>query len=278
MATTTSAGAHPTFAEAFRFWLKLGFISFGGPTGQIAMMHTELVEKRRWIGESRFLHALNYCMMLPGPEAQQLATYIGWLLHRTWGGIVAGAMFVLPAAVILWALTWIYAAYGEVKWVAAVFDGLKPAVLAIVLMAVHRIGGKALKNRIMWTLAALAFVAIFFFKLPFPLIVLMAGVIGLVGERFWKDQFVILKGHGGKAAAKSVIDDSHEAPAHTQPSAGRAFRVIGVCGALWWLPVIALGLWLGFGHPLFHQGVFFSKAAMVTFGGAYAVLPYVSQQ
>lgn len=280
-AATPAAGEpvrHPTFAEAFRFWLKLGFISFGGPTGQIAIMHAELVEKKRWISEDRFLHALNYCMLLPGPEAQQLAIYVGWLLHKTWGGIVAGALFVLPSAVILWGLSWIYAAYGDVKWIAAVFDGLKPAVLAIVLMAVRRIGGKALKNEVMWTLAALAFAAIFFLKLPFPVIILAAGVIGFVGEKFWKDKFVVLKGHGGKCGTKSVIDDSTAAPAHTKPSLARALKVIGVCGALWWLPMVAVGAWLGFGHTLFQQGVFFSKAAMVTFGGAYAVLPYVSQQ
>ncbi len=184
---------HPTFAEAFRFWLKLGFISFGGPTGQIAIMHAELVEKKKWISEARFLHALNYCMLLPGPEAQQLATYVGWLLHRTWGGIAAGALFVLPSALILWGLTWIYAAHGEVRWIAAVFDGLKPAVLAIVVVAVLRIGGKALKNEVMWTIAALAFVGIFFFKLPFPIIILAAGVIGFIGEKFWQAKFIMLK-------------------------------------------------------------------------------------
>ena len=277
-AGTPGAQAHPSFAEAFRFWLKLGFISFGGPTGQIAIMHTELVEKKKWISEDRFLHALNYCMLLPGPEAQQLATYVGWLLHRTWGGIVAGALFVLPSALILWALTWIYAAHGDVKWIAAIFDGLKPAVLAIVAGAVLRIGGKALKNAVMWTLAALAFVGIFFFKLPFPLIILAAGVVGFIGEKFWKEKFVVLKGHGGKGDAKAVIDDHAESPAHTQPSLARALKIIGVCGTLWWLPVIGLGLWLGTDHALFKQGIFFSKAAMVTFGGAYAVLPYVSQQ
>lgn len=272
------AGKHPRFAEAVRFWLKLGFISFGGPTGQIAIMHAELVEKRRWISEGRFLHALNYCMLLPGPEAQQLATYIGWLLHKTWGGIVAGALFVLPSALILWGLSWIYAAYGEVTWIAAVFNGLKPAVLAIVLVAVRRIGSKVLKNEIMWGLAALAFVGIFFFKVPFPLIILAAGTIGFIGERILKDKFVVLKGHNGKSESRSVIDDAAEAPAHTRPNWMRALKVIAVCGTLWWLPVFALGAWFGFDHVLFKQGLFFSKAAMMTFGGAYAVLPYVSQQ
>lgn len=267
--------AKPTFTEALRFWLKLGFISFGGPTGQIAIMHAELVEKRRWVSEERFLHALNYCMLLPGPEAQQLATYIGWLLHRTWGGIVAGALFVLPSALLLWALSWVYAAHGDVKAVAAVFDGLKPPVLAIVLMAVRRIGAKVLKNEVMWALAALAFVAIFFFKVPFPAIILSAAAIGFLGEKYWRDKFVVLKGHGGKAAESVASDD---AIAYVQPSLARAAKVVLVCGTLWWLPVLACGWWLGFDHLLVAQGTFFSKAAMVTFGGAYAVLPYVSQQ
>jgi len=272
------AGVHPPFAKAVLFWLKLGFISFGGPTGQIAIMHAELVEKRRWISEGRFLHALNYCMLLPGPEAQQLATYIGWLLHKSWGGIVAGTLFVLPSALILWGLSWIYAAYGEVTWIAAVFDGLKPAVLAIVLVAVRRIAAKVLKNEVMWALAALAFGGLFFLKVPFPVIILAAGVIGFVGERLWKEKFVVLKGHAEKGTSRSVIDDTGEAAAHTKPSWRRALKVIAVCGTLWWLPVFAAGAFFGFDHVLFQQGLFFSKAAMVTFGGAYAVLPYVSQQ
>src|SRR5437867_2158538 len=171
-------GTRPTFAEAFRFWVKLGFISFGGPTGQIAIMHSELVEKKKWIGESHFLHALNYCMLLPGPEAQQLAIYVGWLLHGTWGGIVAGAFFVIPSIFILLALSWIYAAHGNVPWIAAIFFGLKPAVMAIVAHAVIRIGKKALKNEVMYALAAVAFVAIYFFKVPFPVIILTAGILG----------------------------------------------------------------------------------------------------
>ena len=269
---------HPTFAEAFRFWLKLGFISFGGPAGQIAIMHAELVEKKKWISEARFLHALNYCMLLPGPEAQQLAIYVGWLLHRTWGGIVAGALFVLPAMFLLWGLSLLYATCGNVPWVVAVFDGLKPAVLAIVLGAVLRIGKKSLKNEVMWTLAAVAFAAIFFFKAPFPVIILAAGLLGWLGGKFWKNKFVVLTGHGSKNASASVLDDETATPAHTKPSLARAVKACGVCLTLWWLPVLLLGVWLGFDHLVVKQGLFFSKAAMVTFGGAYAVLPYVSQQ
>jgi chromate transporter len=277
-ATAAENPRHPTFAEAFRFWLKLGFISFGGPTGQIAIMHAELVEKKKWISEDRFLHALNYCMLLPGPEAQQLATYVGWLMHKSWGGIVAGSLFVLPSVFILWTLSYIYVTYGKVAWVAAVFYGLKPAVLAIVAAAVLRIGQKALKNGVMWSLAGLAFVAIFFFKVPFPVIILTAGIVGLIGGKLWPAKFLVIKGHAAKQGAETVISDTAEAAEHTKPSIARAIKVIIVCTALWWVPLILLGLWLGWDHTLFKQGVFFSKAAMVTFGGAYAVLPYVSQQ
>ncbi len=272
-----AALAHPSFAEAFRFWLKLGFISFGGPTGQIAIMHTELVEKRRWISESRFLHALNYCMLLPGPEAQQLATYIGWLLHRTLGGLVAGSLFVLPSAVLLWALSYIYVGWGSVPAIASIFYGLKPAVMAIVAHAVVRIGSKALKNSIMWTLAALAFVGIYFLKAPFPLIILLAGLIGLVGGRLWPDRFVIIKPHT-KPGRDSILSDVDLAPEHARVSLARSVRVTLVCLVLWWAPVGLLGAWLGWQDARFQQGIFFSKAAMVTFGGAYAVLPYVAQQ
>jgi chromate transporter len=270
----------PSFKEAFRFWLKLGFISFGGPTGQIAIMHTELVERRKWISESRFLHALNYCMLLPGPEAQQLAIYIGWLLHKTWGGVVAGSLFVLPAMFILWGLSYVYVTFGDVPWVAAIFYGLKPAVLAIVAAAGMRIGRKALKNEMMWTIAVAAFVAIFFFKVPFPAIIISAGLIGLAGGKLWQDKFMIAVAHGppGKSSATSVLDDRTESPQHTRPSLARAIKVTAVCLALWWLPVALVGAALGTGHALFKEGIFFSKAAMVTFGGAYAVLPYVSQQ
>src|SRR6266516_3197841 len=211
----------PSFGEAFRFWLKLGFISFGGPTGQIAMMHAEVVEKKRWIDNARFLHALNFCMLLPGPEAQQLAVYIGWLLHKTRGGIAAGALFVIPSIFILWILSFVYAAYGNLPWIAAIFYGLKPAVMAIVAVAVIRIGRKALRNEIMWTLAALAFAAIFFFHIPFPVIILSAGVIGLMGGRFWKEKFDVVGSHNGPID-ESVLGDAAESPEHARPSSPRA--------------------------------------------------------
>ncbi len=272
-----SPGNYPTFSEALRFWAKLGFISFGGPAGQIAMMQAELVEKRKWISQSRFLHALNFCMLLPGPEAQQLATYIGWLLHKTWGGIVAGAFFVIPSIFILWTLSFVYAAYGSLPSVAAVFYGLKPAVIAIVAVAVIRIGTKALKNEVMWMIAALAFVAIFFFKVPFPLIILSAGLIGFVGGRVWESKFYVIAGHDDGNEA-SVLGDATESPLHAKPSWTRAIKIASIWLPLWLAPTIAVGLWKGWNHTLFQEGVFFSKAAVVTFGGAYAVLPYVAQQ
>jgi chromate transporter len=268
--------AHPSFAEAFRFWLKLGFISFGGPTGQIAIMHIELVEKRRWISEDRFLHALNYCMLLPGPEAQQLAIYVGWLLHKTRGGIVAGVFFVLPSMFILWMLSWIYVSFGSVPAVAAVFYGLKPAVLAIVAAAVLRIGGRALKNEMLWGVAALAFLATYK-GVPFPVVMVAAAIIGLIGGRFCRSKFLVIGGHH-PGASDAVLGDGSVSPEHARPSLGRALRVLAVCLALWWTPVLLIARGLGSGHTLFREAVFFSKAAMVTFGGAYAVLPYVSQQ
>ncbi|MBV9998083.1 MAG: chromate efflux transporter [Verrucomicrobia bacterium] len=268
---------HPTFGEAFRFWLKLGFISFGGPTGQIAIMHAELVEKRKWISEARFLHALNYCMLLPGPEAQQLATYIGWLLHKTWGGIAAGAFFILPSIFILWTLSYVYVAFGNLSWIAAIFYGLKPAVLAIVTAAVLRIGTRALNNEVMWTLAAAAFAAIFFFHVPFPLIIVSAAVAGFVGGRRRRDKFLVIRGHGN-AGAGSVLDDLSAVPDHARPSLGRALRICVIGVVLWPAPVVLLAFWLGRDHTLVEEGMFFSKAALVTFGGAYAVLPYVAQQ
>ncbi len=269
-----------SFREAFRFWVKLGFISFGGPTGQIAIMHTELVEKKRWISESRFLHALNYCMLLPGPEAQQLAIYVGWLLHRTIGGIVAGAFFVIPSIFVFWMLSYIYVSYGQILWIASVFYGLKGAVIAIVAAAVLRIGRKALKNEVMWSLATGAFVAIFFFKAPFPFIILTAGIIGLIGGKCLPGKFLVTGSHesSDKGGERTVIGDRTEAPEHTKPSLLRAVKVIAVCLFLWWSPVLLFGAWQGWDHTVFREGIFFSKAAMVTFGGAYAVLPYVAQQ
>jgi chromate transporter len=265
----------PSFAEAFRFWVKLGFISFGGPTGQIAIMNTELVDKRRWISQERFLHALNYCMLLPGPEAQQLATYIGWLLHGTWGGIVAGAFFVIPSIFILLALSWIYGAYGNVPSVIAAFYGLKPAVTAIVLYTTIQIGRRALKNEVMVLIAALAFVGIYFLKTPFPAIIVLAGLMGFVGGKFWPNKFYVIKPHGGEKAS-AVISDEIQAD-HTRPSFRYAAKVIAVCGTLWAAPLLAMALWRGTADIFFQIGLFFSKAAMVTFGGAYAVLAYIAQ-
>jgi chromate transporter len=271
---------HPTFGEAFRFWLKLGFISFGGPAGQIAIMQTELVERRRWISQSRFLHALNFCMLLPGPEAQQLAIYIGWLLHKTWGGIVAGALFVIPSVFVLWGLSFVYAAYGNLPWIAAIFYGLKPAVFAIVAFAVLRIGRKALRNPVMWAIAAASFVGVFFLKVPFPVIILGAGLLGFTGGKLSP---TIFSGGEGQATNKggeesSVLDDEGATPEHARPSLSRAIRVCLIWGLLWWSPIVAVGFWRGWDHTLFQEGLFFAKAAMVTFGGAYAVLPYVAQQ
>src|SRR3989440_3745828 len=267
----------PTFGEAFKFWLKLGFISFGGPTGQIAIMQTELVEKKKWISQSRFLHALNFCMLLPGPEAIQLAIYIGWLLHKTWGGIVAGAFFLIPSIFILWTLSFIYAAFGNLPWIAAIFYGLKPAVTAIVLVAVIRIGRKALKNEVMWALAVLAFVAIYFLKVPFPAIVLGAGAVGLLGGLFWKSKFETSSIHDADATL-SVISDEQESPPHTRPNLRRAVLVSVICLALWLAPTIVAGISRGWDSTLFKEGLFFSKAAVGTFGGALAVVPYVTQQ
>ncbi len=267
------------FGEAFRFWLKLGFISFGGPAGQIAIMHQELVERRRWISERRFLHALNYCMVLPGPEAQQLATYIGWLMHRGWGGIVAGALFVLPSLFVLIALSWIYLAFGQVPLVAGLFYGIKPAVTAIVVQAAHRIGSRALKNNLLWAIAAAAFVAIFALNLPFPLIVAVAGAIGYVGGRLAPERFHVGGGHGaGKQSyGPALIDDDTPTPEHARFRWCRLARVGLIGGLLWAVPMGALALHYGWQGVLTQMGWFFSKAALLTFGGAYAVLPYVYQ-
>src|SRR6476659_9676214 len=211
---STSSTQNPSFNEALAVWASIGVLSFGGPAGQIALMHRVLVDERRWISEERFLHALNFCMLLPGPEAMQLATYIGWLLHRTWGGIVAGAFFVIPSIFVLWGLSFVYAAYGNIPWIAAVFYGLKPAVMAIVAVAVIRIGRKALKNSVMWVLAALAFIGIFFFNLPFPSIVFSAGLIGFIGGHLWKEGFNVASAHGPKMGDNSLLGDEEDAPEH----------------------------------------------------------------
>ena len=278
-----------SFGEAFRFWVKLGFISFGGPAGQIAIMHRELVERRRWISEERFLHALNYCMLLPGPEAQQLAIYIGWLMHKTWGGIVAGAFFVIPSVFVLLGLSYVYAAYGNVPGVAGVLSGFKPVVVAIVVEAVLKIGGKALKRRAHFLIAAAAFISIYFLHIPFPLIVLAAGVTGLVGARLWPDVFAAAKPATKEADKKTegdgtiteaiplVIDDHAPPPAHTLPSRVRAVKILALGLALWTLPLIGLVMWRGWGSLHAQEYRFFTQAALVTFGGAYAVLAYVTQ-
>ena len=331
-ATPRPGDARPTpvrrvsFGEAFRFWLKLGWISFGGPAGQIAIMHRELVERRRWLSEERFLHALNYCMMLPGPEAQQLAVYIGWLMHRTWGGIVAGAFFVIPSIFILLVLSYVYAAHGETAFVSGLLAGFKPVVVAIVVEAVLKIGGRALKRRAHFLLASAAFVSIFFLSVPFPLIVLLAALAGYAGTRFWPAAFVggeagrpagdsarpdgdgreadggvrevdggVREVDGGGARATeapgvravedadpaaelpTVIDDRGPAPEHTLPSRGREARIVLTALVLWLVPLAALGSWLGWGGLHAGEYLFFTKAAFVTFGGAYAVLAYVTQ-
>jgi chromate transporter len=274
------------FAEALKFWLKLGFISFGGPAGQIAVMHRELVDRKRWISERRFLHALNYCMLLPGPEAQQLATYIGWLMHRTWGGIAAGALFVLPSLFILIGLSWVYVAYGQVTWVAGVFYGIKPAVAAIVIQAVWRIGSRTLKSPrkvpLLWVIAVLSFLAIAVLKIPFPWVVLGAALAGTLGGKYLPAQFAPAGGHGANGKGRDegevfVIDDDTPTPPHAQFSKKRLARVVLFGAALWLAPMGVLVATQGWDATLTQMGWFFTKAALLTFGGAYAVLPYVYQ-
>ena len=278
-AVPTDAPKPPTFWEAFAYWFKLGFISFGGPAGQIAIMHEDLVERKRWISEKRYLHALNYCMVLPGPEAQQLATYIGWLMHKTWGGIVAGGLFVLPSLFILMGLSWMYMAYGDVPAVAGVLYGIKPAVTAIVVSAAWRIGSRALKNEILWGIAVAAFVAIFALNLPFPLIVLAAGVTGYLGGRFAPTKFAVGGGHGkaGKSAGTAVIDDSTPTPPHALFTWTRFWQIVVVFVGMWLAAMGALTALYGWDAVLTQMAWFFTKAALLTFGGAYAVLPYVYQ-
>ena len=279
----TAAPRQVSRREAFLYWLKLGFISFGGPAGQIALMHTELVERRRWISEGRFLHALNYCMLLPGPEATQLAVYIGWLLHRTRGGIVAGVLFILPSLLLLMGLGWIYLAYGHLPVLAGIMDGIKPAVVAIVLAAAWRLGSRTLRNWILAAIATLAFVAIAFLHLPFPLIVLGAALAGAVGVRLRPAAFLApgpASAHDGATrtgAPPALIDDDTPTPAHARFSWPRLALValggVALMGAAW----LALAAWGGTQGTLAQMGWFFSKAALLTFGGAYAVLPYVVQ-
>lgn len=254
-----------SFSETLRYWLKLGFISFGGPTGQIAMMHKEVVDRKKWMAEDQFLHALNFCMLLPGPEAQQLATYIGWRMHGLRGALAAGILFVLPSVFILWTLSWIYVAFGNVPSVAALFYGLKPAVVAIVAEAVLRIGKKSLKSGALVGLAAAAFIAIYFFQAPFPLIVFLAGLLGyLVGP--------------GLGSTVAPTANKEADPPSGVDGWSRVLKISVIGLVLWFLPLIVLGLWRGWDDILVDIGVLFSKAAVVTFGGAYAVLGYISQQ
>ena len=277
---SSEAPAAVSFSEAFMYWLKLGFISFGGPAGQISMMHQELVEKRRWISEQRFLHALNYTMVLPGPEAQQLATYIGWLMHGIWGGVMAGVLFVLPSLFILGGLTWIYLAYGDVPMVTGVLYGIKPAVTAIVVFAAYRIGSRALNNNVLRTMAILAFIAIFAFKVPFPYIVLMAGIIGYMGSRIAPEQFRAGGHHGGdgqQSYGPALIDDDTPVPEHARFNWSRLVMISVIGLSIWAVAMFVLSMHYGWENTLTQIGWFFTKAALVTFGGAYAVLPYVYQ-
>ena len=280
----TATPPEVSFGEAFRFWLQLGFVSFGGPAGQIAIMHRELVEKRRWMSEKRFLHALNFCMVLPGPEAQQLATYLGWLMHRTRGGVVAGTLFVLPSLLLLIALSWIYMAFGQQPVVAGIFYGIKPAVAAIVLHALHRIASKSLGNPrslpVPWAIAAMSFIAVWALELPFPLVVLSAMLTGAILARFAPGQLVRSASHA--SAAKSdhspaLIDDDTPTPPHATFKPSRLVTVLVAGAVLWLLPMAALLVSYGWSATLTQIGWFFTKAALLTFGGAYAVLPYVNQ-
>ncbi len=278
-AANAGAGHDIPFRDALKVWLRVALLSFGGPAGQIAVMHRILVEEKRWVSEDRFLHALNYCMVLPGPEAQQLATYIGWLLHRTRGGLVAGTLFVLPGFVSILALSLLYAGYRELPLVEWLFFGIKAAVLAVVISAVIKIAQRALKTSPMYAIAAAAFVAIFFFDVPFPLIIVAAGAAGFLGghidpQRFATAQFHQTKDEG--AAADAMLAGGK--PAHLRPSLRRALRIAAIGLFLWFVPLIALALTLGPEHVFTQIGIFFSKLAVVTFGGAYAVLAYMAQE
>lgn len=282
-ATASGPETNVPFAEGVRAWAQVGLQSFGGPAGQIAVMHRIVVEEKRWVSESRFLHALNYCMLLPGPEAQQLATYIGWLLHGVKGGLTAGVLFVLPGFITILGLSIFYALFREVGVVEASFLGLRAAILAVVVQAVIRIGTRILKNGVMLSIGALAFVALFFLDVPFPIVIVTAALLGLVGHQIKPAVFEIIKGHEAKAKEKDVptpiADALDENPAaHTQPSLARAVRILSVCSFLWATPIFLLHAFLGGDHVFTMESVFFSKAAVVTFGGAYAVLAYIAQQ
>jgi chromate transporter len=261
----------PSFREAFMFWFKLGWISFGGPAGQIAIMHQELVDKKKWISNDRFLHALNYCMLLPGPEAQQLATYIGWLLHKTRGGIVAGVLFVLPSVFILFGLSYIYIAYGTLPWVAAIFVGLKAAVLAIVLAAVMKIGKKSLKNNVLIAIAVLSFLGTYFFNFPFPALILSVGIVGIIGSQFFPGLFLPAK------KSTEAVSPADQAGQHSQAtSLSRNVTIVAIFLALWFVPFLGLYYLLP-GSVFATEAFFFTKAAFLTFGGAYSLLGYIAQ-
>lgn len=285
MTTSPSSDTRPTGPssvsrrEAFAFWLKLGFISFGGPAGQIALMHEELVSRRRWLSERRFLHALNYCMLLPGPEAQQLATYLGWLLHRSWGGVVAGLLFILPSLGLLMLLAWVYLVYGNLPLIAGVFYAIKPVVVVVVFQAAWRLGGRVLRNRWLWAMALAAFAATFALGLPFPLIVLAAAVAGAVGGRLRPAAFAAAALTDDKAGTDTgaLIHDASVAPEHARFRLSRLLMLLAIGALLWCLPMGSLLLWQGWEGPLTQMAWFFTKAALLTFGGAYAVLPYVYQ-
>jgi len=274
-----SSPSSVSLSEAFRYWLRLGFISFGGPSGQIALMHDELVEKKRWISEQRFLHALNYCMLLPGPEAMQLATYIGWLMHRTAGGIIAGCLFVLPSLLILITLSWVYLAFGDVPVVAGILYGIKPAVVALVLAAAWRIGQRSLHNRWLLAVAVLACVLISAVQLPFPAVIVIAALIGAIGARYKPSYFSLQAHHNssGTPAPTALIDDHTPTPSHAAVEWRALLRTAAIGVALGALTLLLLNLLFGWTNPLVQMGWFFTKAALLSFGGAYAVLPYVYQ-
>lgn len=271
-----SAQHKVSFSEAARFWTKLGFINFGGPAGQIAIMHEEIVDRRKWVSNSRFLHALNFCMLLPGPEAQQLAIYLGWLMHRVRGGLIAGIMFVLPSVFVMFGLSWLAAVHGDVTWVSAIFEGLAPAVIAIVAWATIRIGSKSLSNALMLAVAVIAFVGIFVVHVPFPLIVLTALLVGFIGGAVRPDLFDVGVAHELEEQERIALRDDAPRPPHTVPTRARAIKTLVVGLLIWLVPIALIAVWRGSGDTLTDMGWFFSRASLITFGGAYAVLAYVN--